>query len=346
MSTIHVERLGTLLGPSPDAREVGGVLNPASARTRAGTLLLYPRDVEHGNISRIGLVRVSSENGSFATERLGYALEPQAPYELREHPGYGCEDPRVTFVPVIDRYVMAYTAFGPAGPRIALALSQDGYRWERLGIVDFSQTSVPAGDDKDAAFFPEPVLSPHGVTSLAFYHRPMLHLSAVDGRAAIPLIQRMPYVDRESICIAYVPLDAVLDDLRALCTPHESVQVLSPDAHWGRLKVGAGTPPVRVREGWLSFFHGVDVLGNNGHVPSLRYSAGAVVHDAREPHRLVFRSMRPVLVPRTDGERSGIVSNVVFPSAIDARADLGHHIYDIFYGMADYAIGAARVRLG
>jgi hypothetical protein len=35
-----------------------------------------------------------------AFEPRGYALEPEAPYELRDTPGgYGCEDPRVTFLP-------------------------------------------------------------------------------------------------------------------------------------------------------------------------------------------------------------------------------------------------------
>jgi len=56
----------------------------------------------------------------------------------------GCEDPRVTFVPVLDRYLMAYTAFGTDGPRIAVAHSQDGYRWERLGLASFAP-DLPQG---------------------------------------------------------------------------------------------------------------------------------------------------------------------------------------------------------
>ena len=235
------------------------------ARARAtATLLLYPRDVAKGNISRVGRVRVAYQNGTFAAVREGFALEPTAPYELRPSPGYGCEDPRVTFVPVLDRYVMAYTAFGPAGPRIAIALSTDGYAWERLGLMSFAQPGHDDGDDKDAAFFPEPVISPRGVRSLAFYHRPMLHLSAVDGRAAIPLIERLPFEDRESIRIGYVPLEAALRDPQALLDVRESVIVLSPDEQWGSIKVGAGTPPVRIKEGWFSLFHGVDLLDNSG----------------------------------------------------------------------------------
>ena len=49
---------------------------------------------------------------------------------------------------------MAYTAFGPDGPRVAFAISDDAYRWERLGLVRFAGTANVVGDDKDAAFFP------------------------------------------------------------------------------------------------------------------------------------------------------------------------------------------------
>ncbi len=155
---------------------------------------------------------------------------------------------------------MAYTAFGPQGPRIAIALSKDGYTWERTGLLHFEKPGMHIGDDKDAAFFPEPVISPGGVESLAFYHRPMLHLSAVDGRAAIPMIERMPFADRESIRMGYVPLAPVIKDLRNILDVSESVLVMSPDAQWGSLKIGAGTPPVRIAEGWLSLFHAVDVV--------------------------------------------------------------------------------------
>ena len=44
----------------------------------------------------------------------------------------------------------------------------------------------------------------------------MLHLSAVDGRAAIPIIQRMPYRDRESIRLGYIPLEPALKDRQKL----------------------------------------------------------------------------------------------------------------------------------
>ncbi len=346
---VSVERLGLVLEPNGDPTEALGILNPGAARAPGGELLLYPRCVAEGNISRVGMARVRDAGKKFEVERLGFALEPEAPYELRPAPGYGCEDPRVTYISVLQSYVMAYAAYGPDGPRIAIAVSADAYHWERLGLVRFAGTANVVGDDKDAAFFPEPVLSPKGRRSLAFYHRPMLHLSSVDGRAAIPMIERMPFEDRESIRIAYVPLNAVLKDRSNLCNVSESVQVLSPDARWGSIKIGAGTPPVRIAldgtEGWLSMFHGVDLMAGRGRKPALRYSAGIVIHDLERPDCILYRSPEPVMVPESRRERRGIVDNVVFPTGMDPRPDLGERTYDAYYGMGDYAVGAGRLRI-
>lgn len=342
----QVRRLGIALEPNGDPSEAEGTLNPACARTRDGRLLLYPRDVAHGNISRVGLAKAVAEGDRFSFERAGFVLEPSAAYELRPHPGYGCEDPRVTFIPALDQYVMAYTAFGPQGPRIAVALSDDGYEWKRLGGLLFDKPGMHIGDDKDAAFFPEPVRSPAGVQSIAFYHRPMLHLSAVDGRAAIPIIERMPYRDRESIRIGYIPLEPALNDREKLLDVCESELVLAPNSEWCALKVGCGTPPVRIDEGWMSIFHGVDVIDDKTAKPKLRYSAGIMIHELEDVQKIVYRSSQPILRPEHKAELHGIVDNVVFPTAIDARPDLGPRIFDFYYGMADWSIGAGRLTLG
>jgi len=343
---VSVERLGTVLAPSGRADQRLGVLNPACVRARDGSLLLYPREVARGNVSRIGIAR-AIPNGDCRFESLGCALEPAAPYELRRQSGgYGCEDPRATFIEAIGRYVMAYTAFGPDGPRIAVATSKDGLQWERAGVLRFTRPGMHVGDDKDAAFFPAPVRSPAGVLSLAFYHRPMLHLSAVDGRAAVPLIEQMPYEDRESIRIGYIPLEPLLKDGAQLTDVAESVLVMSPDAQWGSLKVGAGTPPVRIAEGWMSLYHGVDVASAARAEPRFRYSAGIVIHDIDDPRIIRYRSPQPVLVPQTKAERKGIVANVVFPTGIDPRPELGERTFDVYYGMADYQIGLMRMTLG
>jgi predicted GH43/DUF377 family glycosyl hydrolase len=53
-----------------------------------------------------------------------------------------------------------------------------------------------------------------------------------------------------------------------------------------------------------------------------------------------------VLTPERQEERQGIVANVVFPTGIDRRDDLGMpNRFDVYYGMADKRIGVARLDL-
>ena len=57
-----------------------------------------------------------------------------------------------------------------------------------------------------------------------------------------------------------------------------------------------------------------------------------------------YRSAEPVLTPALPQERSGTVANVVFPTGIDRRDDLGTpDRFDVYYGMADNRIGVARL---
>jgi len=338
---VSYRRLGLVLASTGSAVDIEGVLNPAVTRDRDGNLLLYPRMVAAGNVSRIGLVRAVETDGGTAFGAAEILLRPEEEYERRSVPGgFGCEDPRVTFVPRLDAYVMAYTAFGPHGPRIALAVSDDAYTWTRLGLVRFADEPLNHVPNKDAALFPEPVLSPSGVLSFAFYHRPMLRAS-VNGQAPVALILALPPEQREATCIAYVPVADVLRDVRELCAVRESARVLPVGESWGILKNGAGTPPVRTSAGWLSFFHGVDAL-EHADGSSLYYRAGIVVHDLERPDRVIFRSPEPLLAPQTPDERIGIVNDVVFPTGIDV---LGEGRYDVYYGAADARIARARVNV-
>ena len=63
------------------------------------------------------------------------------------------------------------------------------------------------------------------------------------------------------------------------------------------------------------------------------------------PDRVLYRSPKPILSPETPRERVGVVDNVVFPTGIDPRPDLADGTYDVYYGMGDHSIGAARLRL-
>jgi predicted GH43/DUF377 family glycosyl hydrolase len=78
----------------------------------------------------------------------------------------------------------------------------------------------------------------------------------------------------------------------------------------------------------------------------LRYSAGVMIFSKEHPLVITYRSVEPVLTPMLPQERDGTVDNVVFPTGIDRRDDLGTpDRFDVYYGMADRRIGVARLDL-
>jgi predicted GH43/DUF377 family glycosyl hydrolase len=332
---------------SGDPREAEGVLNPASARGPDGELYLFPRLVAKGNFSRIGRARVLFDKAGrpSGVERLGVVLEPDEVWEQNPVTA-GVEDPRITFIAALSAYVMTYTAYGPLGPRIALAVSRDLVKWQRLGPVSFTyepslKTDLNLYPNKDAMFFPEPVPGPDGRPAYAMLHRPMWDLSLNDSDVGLPLPTGVTD-PRHSIWISYVAAGLVDQDVRALTRLDQHRQVAQPQQPWEATKVGGGTPPIRVPEGWLILHHGVTKgeASPGGPVP-VRYVAGAMILDPQDVSRVLSRSERPLLEPETKEEREGIVDSVVFPTAIDLREN-GEA--DVFYGMADYRIGAARLR--
>ena len=179
MSGFKLQRLGMLMEPQPgNPQEVEGVLNPAAARGADGELYLFPRLVARGNYSRIGIARVRfNEAGDPAgVERLGIALEPEADYERQLDGSGGCEDPRITFVEPLQRYIMTYTAFSSRGPRIALKISQDLFHWKRLGLATFAEfqsIDFVHVDNKDASLFPVAIPNHAGKMQMAILHRPL-----------------------------------------------------------------------------------------------------------------------------------------------------------------------------
>lgn len=339
-------RTGVVMTPEPgNALEAEGVLNPGSGRGTDGALYLLPRLVAAGNVSRVGLARVVVENGvPVGVEREGVVLEPDRGFE-RGASNSGVEDPRVTFIPRLGLHVMTYVAYGPLGPRTALAVSQDLRTWRRLGPALFAYDDALDMDlglfhNKDTVFLPEPVTGPDGVESLAVLHRPMWDLGEVREAEGI----RLPAgVDdaRQSIWIAFVPIADVERDLSNLVLWRGSRMLAGPEFAFEQLKIGGGPPPLRVPEGWLLLHHGVTGMIERAfdHQQRVNYAAGGMILDADEPWRVIARSEEPLLAPETENERSGIVPNVVFPTAIE---EIDGQPF-VFYGMADSKIGAARL---
>ena len=112
---------------------------------------------------------------------------------------------------------------------------------------------------------------------------------------------------------------------------HRCVMKVTPfeESAWQCLKIGAGSVPLKTKDGWLMFYHGV-IRTCNGY----RYSMGAVLLDLNKPDKVLYRTRDYLLAPAAPYELTGDVPNVVFPCA--ALCD-GKRIA-VYYGAADTTV--------
>ena len=192
------------------------MFNAGAVRLADGTTLLLCRVEDRRGISHLTAAR--SANGID-----GWAIDPQptlmpAP-DTHPEEIWGIEDPRITFVPELESYMVAYTAYSRGGPAVSLALTTDFRRFERLGGV------LPP-EDKDA------VLLPHRIGGRwAIIHRPITILGS-------------------HIWMSHSP------DLRHW-GEQKLILVARRGGWWDADRIGLSAPPIETPEGWLMIYHGV-----------------------------------------------------------------------------------------
>jgi predicted GH43/DUF377 family glycosyl hydrolase len=239
---------------------------------------------------------------------------------------------------------MTYTAFSSEGPRIALAESEDLMRWERLGLATYApyeHIEFNGINNKDACIFSTTVPSPHNHPSLAMLHRPLFPGTRPEETMHDPIDREIRQY-HECIWISYCHLHTEIDRDHHLPKFISNHPLAIPSAPWEKLKIGAGTPPVLTKHGWLILYHGVSNTEISAQKQQLSYSAGAMILDKENPRNIIYRSETPILSPDLPEEKVGTVANVVFPTGIDRRDDIGKpDRFDVYYGMADNCIGVA-----
>ncbi|TDW79482.1 glycosidase [Kribbella sp. VKM Ac-2566] len=340
-------RVGVLMTPEPgNELEAEGVLNPATGHTPDRKVHLLPRLVAAGNVSRVGLASISLDDGvPVGVQREGVVLAPDEGWE-RGANNAGVEDPRVTFLAALGLHVMTYVAYGPLGPKPALAVSSNLRDWRRLGPLHFEyqpslDTDLNLFPNKDTVFFPRPVPGPDGEPSYAMLHRPMWDLGWFREGEGVHLPAGVTD-QRPGIWVSFIPVAEVERDVRNLVHLRYHRLVAMPEYPFEALKIGAGPPPLWTPEGWLVIHHGVTGGQPKGFDPTTQevtYSAGALLLDTEDVTKVIDRTSEPLLIPETEEERTGTVANVVFPTAIEEIECVRY----VFYGMADAKIGVARL---
>jgi|SRR5581483_2840915 len=195
---------------------VNTVFNAGATLMPDGSTLLLCRVEERSGISHLCVAR--SQDGIS-----NWRIDPQPTFapDPRKHPEelWGIEDPRITYVPELGKFAIAYTSYSRGGPGVSLAITEDFRKFERYGIV------MPP-EDKDAALLPRRIGG-----HWALIHRPFTVMGA-------------------HMWISYSP------DLRHWGS-HRLILRAREGAWWDANKIGLSAPPIETPKGWLTLYHGV-----------------------------------------------------------------------------------------
>jgi predicted GH43/DUF377 family glycosyl hydrolase len=196
------------------------VFNPGAARVGDETILLVRVEDLRG-ISQLHVARSADgiTDWRFDPEPL---LRPDD-----EHPEeiWGCEDPRLTWLPERNEWAIAYTAYSRRGPLVSLALTTDFTSAKRIG-------PVMSPEDKDAALFPKRFDG-----QWVMVHRPV------------------PLTGGAHMWLSFS------SDLRNWGS-HVLLLEAREGAWWDAGKIGLGPPPLETEAGWLVMYHGVKTTGD------------------------------------------------------------------------------------
>jgi len=191
------------------------VFNPGAARFEGEVLLLLRvEDLEGRSHLTVARSKDGATNWRIQNKPLMHPTDRKTPYE-----DYGIEDPRLTYLADIGKWVITYTAYSPMGAGVALATTSDFASVERLGLV-------LAPNNKDAAIFPRKIGGKYWML-----HRP------VAGQ------------------LEHIWLTECTD----LIHWGHPWMVISERGGpwWDGYRVGANGIPIETDEGWLILYHGV-----------------------------------------------------------------------------------------
>lgn len=208
---------------------------------------------------------------------------------------FGIEDCRVATMK--DGFWLTFTEVSPVAVGVGLIHTKDFVTLEREGMI------FPP-HNKDCALFEEQVNG-----KWYAFHRPS-----------------SPELGGNYIWVAESPD-------RIHWGRHKCIATTRPGS-WDSARVGAGSAPVRTKEGWLEIYHGANKEN--------RYCLGALLLDLNDPTKVLARSEEPIMEPIAPYEQTGFFGNVVFTNGL---LRTGEDTLRIYYGASDEVICSAELSI-
>jgi len=203
-----------MLSPERWPYSINAVMNAGATRV-GDEIVLLCRVEDRRGFSHLTCARSPDGISNWVVDpHPSMAQDPSRPEEE-----WGLEDPRVTYIEELERWIVTYTAFGREGPGVSLAQTTDFRTFERMGMV-------MSPEDKNAVLFPRRIGG-----DWILFHRP----TSVQGADI--------WLSRSS-------------DLKSWHSP-ERVLGRRPGGWWDSARVGMGPPPIETAHGWLVVYHGV-----------------------------------------------------------------------------------------
>lgn len=273
--------------------------------------------IDHASGRVILLVRVFEEETRRSCLALAISSDGETIDEIWDTPAiareesyeeWGAEDARITWIEEDGLYVITYTGYSPAGPRVCLITTDDLLKpecYRRYG-------PRIAGDNKNCVVLPEKLNGEYVIL-----HRPM------------PRIE----------CIR---VSSLTDEW-----PVKGTTILGPRPDtWRSSRVGAGPPPIYTRIGWLLAFHGATTI-EEGNVYSMGwcvldlenpekvlYVSDAPALTPEAPYEIEMG-----VIPQLDHANFIHGVRVVF---VQGLVEVGDDLV-VYYGAADVSVAGARV---
>lgn len=305
-----------ILEPVPGSKWEGhAVCNPGVIEDNGKIYMLYRASGET-DVYRIYFGLAVSDDG-YTFKR----VSEKPNYTGRHGFDSGCvEDPRI--IKMEDNYfyityacrVTPFTAFVQGDHAIfpegapksmtenytstGLMRTKDLISYENLGAITSDDI-----DDRDVVIFPEKVNGKY-----TMLHRPAHYIGKEYG------------TEKPGIWMAFS------DDMKNW---KDDILLAKPEVDWDCRKIGASTPPIKTKHGWLVMYHGVD--------DKRIYRQGLMMLDLTDVKKVIARPKDFILEPTEKWEIEGVEHDVVFAVG---NIVIGKDML-VYYGGADKVIGVA-----